>query len=286
MAVTQAHIDEYAAEGCTRVEGVFDARWVQRLRDAVERVEAVFDADLQPDLLVEPPTQNPPSIHRTGEGGVQLRNCMSADRAFLDWLADSPAAETVGLIMGADSVRFWMDATFIKRGGDAGSATPWHNDVCTFPFVGEHLPSFWVALTDVEPDNAPMLTLAESNRDAHRYHSPLSRDDMTLPGYRPWDELVARTQAADADVREWPARAGDVLLIHPKTIHASRAGASGKTRIAFTTRWIGSDVVWQPDALSAQIPRLSDNPAMRVGEPPPESLFPVLWQREPAGATS
>jgi ectoine hydroxylase-related dioxygenase (phytanoyl-CoA dioxygenase family) len=279
VSVTAAHIAQYAEEGCTRVEGVFDAHWVARLRDAIERIEARFSRGETPPLVADPPTQNPPSIHRTGAGGVQLRNCMFADRVLLDWLTASPAAETVGTLMQAQSVRFWMDATFIKTGDDPDSATPWHNDVCTFPFVGEHLPSFWVALTDVARDNAPMMTLAGSNRDPHRYHSPLSRQDMRLPGYRPWAELIARTEDPDADIRIWEARAGDILLIHPKTIHASlprAAGLPGK-RIAFTTRWIGSDVVWSPDAFSASIPRLSDNPLMRDGEPPPETLFPILW---------
>jgi len=281
VSVTQHHIDQYAAEGCTRVEGVFDSNWVARLSTAIDRIEAEFDRGDAPALVADPPTQNPPSIHRTGAGGVQLRNCLYADRDLLDWVTASPAAATVGTLMGAASVRFWMDATFIKHGSDPDSATPWHNDVCTFPFTGEHLPSLWVALTDVARDNAPMMTLAGSNRDPHRYHSPLSRQDVTLPGYRPWAELVARTEDPDADIRIWEARAGDILLIHPKTIHASlprAAGLPGK-RVAFTTRWIGSDVVWAPDALSASIPRLSDNPAMHIGQPPPESLFPIRWAR-------
>ena len=280
MTMTQAHIDQYAAEGCTRVEGVFDASWVARLRGAIERIEAVFDAGGAPAPVTEALAQNPPSIHRTGKGGVQLRNCMHADRALLDWLTTSPAAQTVGTLMGASSVRFWMDATFIKTGDDPASATPWHNDVCTFPFTGEHLPSLWVALTDVGRDNAPMLTLTASNCDPHRYHSPLSRQDVTLPGYHPWQELLDRVSDPVGDIRIWEAKAGDILLIHPKTIHASlprAAGLPGK-RIAFTTRWIGSDVVWGPDALSASIPQLSEHPAMIEGKPPPETLFPLLWR--------
>lgn len=278
--VEHRHIAEYQEIGCTRVEAVFDATWVDRLLGAVDRVHAAFTAGHPPALVADPPTQNPPSIHLTGEGGVQLRNCTYTDRAFLGWLTGSPAAETVATIMQADHVRFWMDATFIKDGSDPEAATPWHNDVCTFPFTGEHLPSFWVALTDVSRDNAPMITLAGSNKDAHRYHSPLSRQDVSLPGYRPWAELIERATAPDADVRVWEAKAGDILLIHPKTIHASLPRAPGVPgrRVAFTTRWIGSDVIWQPDALSASIPRLSDNPAMVPGEPPPDALFPILWR--------
>jgi hypothetical protein len=276
--ITQAQIDQYAREGCVRVEGAF-RDWVAPLLAAVDRCHAAFRAGGAPARLVDA-SQNPPSIHLTGAGGVQLRNCLPCDRGLLDWLEHSPAAGLVGRLMGATSVRFWMDATFIKDGDDPEAATPWHNDGCTFPFAGEHLPSLWIALTDVDADNAPILTLAGSNRDRHRYHSPLSRQDVTLPGYRPWAELEARVAAPDADVRIWPARAGDMLLIHPKTIHASRPRTAGRPgrRVAFTTRWIGSDVTWAPDALSIRIAGLSDDPAMVVGAPPPETRFPVRWR--------
>ncbi|MCS6987577.1 MAG: phytanoyl-CoA dioxygenase family protein [Sphingomonadaceae bacterium] len=278
MRIGPEHVAQYAAEGCTRIEGAFDARWVERLLAAIERCRAAFATGCPPRLVGSVGPRNPPSIHRTGEGGIQLRNCMSTDTTFLDWLRSSPAAELVGRITGARSVRFWMDATFIKEAADPGTATPWHNDVCTFPFQGEQQPSLWVALTDVGPEDAPLLTLAGSNHDRWRYHSPLSRQDVRLPGYRPWDELLARATAPDADIRVWTARAGDALLIHPRTIHASRAAGRGRRRVAFTTRWLGSDVVWAPDALSVHVAGLSDHPAMVPGAPPPDALFPVLWQ--------
>lgn len=283
MPVAPRHVAQYAEEGCTLVEGAFSPAWVERLLGAVERCRALLARGEVPPAVGSVGPRNPPSIHLTGEGGIQLRNCMAADRAFLDWLAESPAAALVGELTGARSVRFWMDATFIKEASDAATATPWHNDVCTFPFTGEQQPSLWVALTDVDEGNAPLVTLAGSNRDPFRYHSPLSRQDVTLPGYRPWAELLARVAAPDADIRVWPARAGDALLIHPRTIHASLAQAPGRRdrRIAFTTRWLGSDVVWAPDALSVTVAGLSDHPAMRHGAPPPEELFPVLW-RAPA----
>jgi hypothetical protein len=87
--------------------------------------------------------------------------------------------------MGARHVRYWMDASFIKEGSSAESATPWHNDECTFPFRGEMMPSFWVALTDVPMENAPIVTLAGSNRDPWRYHSPMSDPAAATQGAAP-----------------------------------------------------------------------------------------------------
>ncbi len=275
------NITEYQSEGCTKVEGAF-RDWVEPLTAALDQINARFDAGETPVPAQPSPVQNLPSRHLTGEGGLQLRNCMPLDPVFNDWAQNSPAAALVGTLMQATHTALWMDASFIKQdsglGSDPDAATPWHNDVCTFPFVGNHLPSLWIALTDVPEDNAPMLTIAGSNLDLHRYHSPLSRQDLSLPGYRPWSELEARCADPQAPIKLWPARAGDALLIHPKTIHASRPRAPGLPgrRIAFTTRWIGSDVVWNPDPFSATIAKLTDHPEMIPGHPPPESLFPIL----------
>jgi ectoine hydroxylase-related dioxygenase (phytanoyl-CoA dioxygenase family) len=283
--IAEAQIQEYQTTGCTRIEGAF-TDWVAPLLAAIDRIEAGFAGDGSGSggwgHVPHSPVQNPPSRHPSGKGSVQLRNCMPCDPVFARWAAQSPAAAIVGQLMGASHTKLWMDATFIKTGGDPSAATPWHNDVCTFPFTGAHLPSLWIALTDVAEDNAPMLTLAGSNLDDWRYHSPLSRQDIDLPGYRPWAELEERVAAQDADIRVWPARAGDMLLIHPKTIHASRPGSAGQRRVAFTTRWIGSDVVWAPDALSAVIAPLAAHPAMQPGEAPPEALFPTRWRAKSA----
>ncbi|MEL7029665.1 MAG: phytanoyl-CoA dioxygenase family protein, partial [Pseudomonadota bacterium] len=221
--------------------------------------------------------QNLPTVH-PGEGQVQLRNFAQHAPVVREWLHESCAAEVVGQLMRAAHVRYWMDATFIKEGHAEGSATPWHNDECTFPFQGQMMPSFWVALTDVDEDNAPMITLAGSNKDPHRYHSPMSRQDVTVEGHLPWEHLVARTQAPDADIRVWPCRKGDILLIHPRTIHASapRRSKQAGRRIALTTRWLGDDVYWAANPLSIVLP-ISDQ--MTPGAPPPDEHFPIIWRR-------
>jgi ectoine hydroxylase-related dioxygenase (phytanoyl-CoA dioxygenase family) len=275
--VTEEHIETYERDGCVRVEGVFDAGAVARLVAAIDRAFAEFQAGaFRGDGA---PTQNPPSVH-PGEGQIQLRNFAPFVPELREWLYESQAGAVVGALMRATHVRYWMDATFIKDGADPASATPWHNDECTFPFRGQMMPSFWVALTDVDMENAPMMTLTGSNRDPWRYHSPMSPQDAFVTEHIPWSHLERRVAAADALIQTWPCQAGDILLIHPKTIHASlprRAGYAGR-RIALTTRWLGSDVVWAPNALSIKIPSLEQSGRMHVGAPPPDELFPVVWR--------
>jgi ectoine hydroxylase-related dioxygenase (phytanoyl-CoA dioxygenase family) len=279
--VTAEHIDRYRSEGCVRVEGVFDSATCTKLATALNEALHAFETGAlqrSPDAASH---QNPPSIHR-GEGQVQLRNFAQHLPILRDWLWNSAAAEVVARLMGARHVRYWMDASFIKEGSSADSATPWHNDECTFPFRGQMMPSFWVALTDVPMENAPIVTLAGSNRDPWRYHSPMSDQSAFELEHIPWSHLERRVADPDAPRRVWPCAMGDILLIHPKTIHASlpRTAQYAGQRIALTTRWLGDDVVWQPNRLTIRIPSIESTGLMKPGAPPPDELFPKVWPRE------
>ena len=279
--VTAAHIRQYEEEGCVRVSGVFDQRTVARLVEAIDAARAAFGTPQFDALRSGTQHQNPPTMH-AGEGQVQLRNFAQHVPELRRWLNDGQAAAIVGNLLRAQHVRFWMDATFIKEGGLEESATPWHNDECTFPFRGQMMPSFWVALSDVDTGNAPLITLAGSNKDPWRYHSPLSPVDAFVTEHIPWSHLERRVCQPDAPIRTWPCNAGDILLIHPKTIHASLPQRSGSAsrRIALTTRWLGDDVVWAPNALTIKISALESSGVMQPGWPPPDSHFPVLWRRQ------
>lgn len=279
--VTAAHRETYRRLGCVRVEGVFEQHWVDKITVAIERVLATFRAGDRPDNVWDLPGNLKPAYYPV-PGGEQMNGIMGCALEFREWLHESPAAAVVGALTGADSVRFWVDAAFLKHGNQKEGATPWHNDECTYCFQGEQIPSLWMALTDVDEDNAPLLTLAGSNQDAHRYHSPFSPQDVERPpDYRPWQELLDRVNAPDADIRSWPARAGDCLVIHPKTIHGSRVrGADdGGHRLSFSTRWLGSDPVWAPNTLTLPLPMLPNQDVLSPGDPPPDEYFPVVWRR-------
>ncbi len=285
--VTQAHIDTYDALGTVRVPGVFDAGFVQRLTGLLDEAVTNLRAGSFPKRT------DPDPVFRDIEfedhdGYVRLVNLMPQMPALKRAILDSPAAETVAALTGATSLRCWLDATFSKIGLAKETATPWHNDECTFSLQGEQLPSLWIALTDVDADNSPLQTLAGSHRDRDRYYSTfLPQGRERPPNYRPWSELLERVQAPDADIRTWTAAAGDILLIHPKTIHGAppRRGDRAGRRLAFTLRWIGSDVLWQPNPLTLGLSPFDRHPAMTVDAPPPEEVFPVVWRRDKRSAS-
>lgn len=279
--VTQAHVEAYREFGTVHVPAVFDRGFVARLTGLIDQaIERLRDGSLPRRVAPDPVFRD--IEFEDHDGYVRLVNLMPRLPELRAAILDSPAAETVAALTGASSLRFWLDATFSKVGLAAETATPWHNDECTFSLQGAQLPSLWIALTDVDADNSPLQTLVGSHRDVWRYHSPFLPQDVPRPDdYRPWDELLARVRAPDAAIRTWTAAAGDILLIHPRTIHGAppRRSDAGGRRLAFTLRWIGSDVRWQPNPLTFGLAPFDRHPAMTLGAPPPDELFPIVWRR-------
>jgi len=282
--VTDAHRADYARLGAVRLAGAIPLAWVARLRDAFE---AVMAASERPDFDANDfasPTQNALNIRR-GPSDVMATNMVPAHPDFVAFVRDSDMARIVADLVGSERLRFWIDAVFEKRGPAGEGATPWHHDICTWPFWGEQMPILWVPLTDVGPEDAPLVTLDGSHSGGVRYHSPFSNQNVEIrPPYRPWDELMAAALAPDAPTRAWPMPAGDCLVMHPAIVHSSRPWRQGHPgrRLAISLRWLGDDVRWDPDEFAVPIPKLDSNPLMRRGAPPPDELFPPVWPRADA----
>ncbi|MEM6681261.1 MAG: phytanoyl-CoA dioxygenase family protein [Pseudomonadota bacterium] len=279
--VTQAHIDQYHRDGCVKIESVFDSYWVDMVTRGIDRIIKTYETGNQPEQVTHEGCQAPFFID--GENGTyRILHVAAYSAEIQKWIRESPAAEVLADVMGTDTLRYWLDGTFAKAGTAADTATPWHNDECTYPLSGVHSASLWMALTDVAEDNAPLLTLQGSNNDTYRYHSGFSPQDVERPPeFRPWSELVDRVNAPDAPIQSWPAKAGDILVIHPKTIHGSapRTGSGGGRRLAFSSRWIGDDIRYAPNPLSLNLALKDGGTEPIVGEPLPEDSFPITWRR-------
>lgn len=282
MTVTGQHIGIYERDGTVLIPGAF-ADWVEPLEQAVmDVITGHRSGAIHPDD-VRSGYQNELSIWENFGGGAMALNIVPHHPGFEEWLADSPAAEMAAAIMRSEQVRFWVDATFLKEEGAASEGTPWHNDTCTWPFWGRQMTILWIALTDVQDDNGPLTTVRGTHTGDGRYYSTFFPEDQTPPdGYRPWQELMDQAEDPNADIQTWTMQRGDCLFMHPTTIHGSkpREASTGKPRLAFSTRWLGDDVVWKPDPLTERMTeRLNDHPAMTFNAPPPDSVIPVRWPR-------
>ena len=273
----------YERDGIVHLPGAF-RDWADKLLAALDRViEKGQDPAYPLDREFRAAPQNPLSVSQV-KGGVVIGGTMALsvvahDAVFEDWIYHSPAAELVGRITGSRVVRYWTDACFIKNGG-AEDGTPWHNDYCTWPFAGEKLPILWIALSDVGPEDAPLVTVRGSHTDPWRYYSPMSPPGLQAnEQYHPWDELLARATSPDSQRDTWCVAKGDALLMHSKIMHSSLPRRSTKPgrRVSFSTRWLGEDAIWAPDPYTFPIERLLRDPLMKAGSPPPSELFPPIW---------
>lgn len=280
-------IAQYQTEGAAVVRGAFANGWADRLLAAHDRLCARADAVAKPDptgtkRIARIAKDGAPSLDyvRTDDGAFSLRNAVFHDEDFAAWLTGSGVAELTGLMMGGASAHFWFDLSFGKEGDRPETATPWHTDIGSFSFYGQHLPSVWIALTDVPEDNAPMLTAARSVEDARMFRPVFGREGVALPeGYAELSDMSAALDAGRYPVKSWPMQAGDCLFIHPFCWHASlpRLAGAGR-RIGFSSRWLGSDVVWAKREMTFDYP---DDPRFaRIAQdrPPPEDGFPALWR--------
>jgi len=281
--VTHEIIDTYKDVGVAHVPGVFSATWINDMTALID--ESVVG--LRNGTMSFGPNEIMRDVEfEDHDGYVRLINLYWRLPAMRRLVEDSGCAEVVADVIESDEMRAWMDGTFLKEGDATETATPWHNDECLFHLRGHHSPSMWVALTDINKDNAPLITLVGSNKDPHRYRSSWALEDVEPPPeFHPWSELLERVAAPDADIRVWEAKAGDMLIIHPKTIHASlprRAGVDGR-RLGFSLRWIGSDIRYEVNPTSKMAP-FQDAQGLKEGQRIPDSAIPVTWRRDSAQA--
>jgi ectoine hydroxylase-related dioxygenase (phytanoyl-CoA dioxygenase family) len=274
--ITSAHRDSYRGKGAARLQGAIGLDWIERLSAAF--TDVIEESTAPGYCSPESATQNPLTVVR-GPSDIMATNMVPTHPAFRAFIEQSGIAAIVADLVESETLRFWIDAAFEKRGPAGGSATAWHHDVCTWPFWGEQMPILWVPLTDVGPDDTPLKTLDGSHQGGVRYYSPFSRSGLQLRApYRPWQDLLDATQAPDAPISTWTMPRGDCLIMHPATVHASDAWPEGRQgrRLAISLRWLGADVRWAPDEFAVDIPRLSSHPLMVHGAPPPETLFPLI----------
>lgn len=278
--ITKDQIERYEQDGTVIIPNLFDD-WVEPLSVAVlgviERDREGIEQPICPgfDYL------NPLNVVEEFGGGAMALNVFAHDPTFGLWLEKSVAAEVAARAMASSRIRFWIDACFFKDQDGAAEGTPWHNDTCTWPFWGQQMTILWVALTDIGPEDGPLVTVRGSHTGDGRYYSPFFPEtDKLPPPYKPWSELMAIAESPSAEIQSWTLNAGDCLLMHPSTVHGSspRRATTGRPRLSFSTRWLGDDVVWNPDALTAPMTqRINEHPDMIPGAPPPDSIIPVSW---------
>jgi len=267
-SVSQQTIDDYARDGVVLIEQPFSRDWIDALLTEFQ------------NILSESAAGSTAYPVRRNKGALNVQNVVLRNALFRRWAIESPVAQIVATVIQSKTVRFYFDNFFCKEGDDPEQATPIHHDVAAFGFKGTQLPSFWLALSDVGMDNAPLVAYLGSQQDTSvMYRSILQKPGLPLlPGYREHDAIEDYITRGAFERKVFPAAKGDVIVLNPYTIHASLPRAAGMRgmRIGFSSRWLGDDVRWVP-SVYCEVEASSHPYEIAEGGAPPQDLFPVVW---------
>ena len=269
--VSQAHIDAYERDGVVLLEQPFDDYWIDGLSS---RMRAIVD---------EIQAGKSEYYAKSTNGRVHVHNAVSKDAFFRRFVVESPAAEICARTIGSTSARFYFDVTFCKLAAGekeaVDAATSLHHDVAAFGFKGQHLPSFWLALTDVSEQDAPLVVALGSHKKiTDLFRSPGVNPDLPLvEGYRDHHDIYDFVREGGFEMKLFPAKKGDVVVLNPYVVHAS-APVEGDSafRMGFSSRWIGDDVRWTPSPYTSVEAETYPTP-VPVGSTAPDEWFPLIW---------
>lgn len=255
--ITEDEIETYDRDGVVCLRDIFDRGWVDKLLPFARRITIEKE-----DFGLLP----------TYPGRYMARTV----QPFREFVFRSPVAEAAARVMRSTYARFFFDEMFAKR-PRSDEATIWHNDRMGWPTSGVMVPSIWIPLTPVARENSLECILGTHHEDVPYWlFSPNARQ-MTRPEDRPLHpDGEARRNDPGFQFKQWAMNPGDLLVVHPWTLHYSHGNTAEDWRIALSIRVFGDDIRWKPrpDCLSLAGVSVDE---MIEGEVPGGPCLPLLW---------
>ncbi len=198
---------------------------------------------------------------------------------FRKLVFESAMAEAAARAMGSKSVRFFFDEIFAKS-PTSTDKTIWHTDRMGWPVVGKMVPSIWLPLTPITKENS-LECIAGSHAQDVKYwlFSPNARKMIKPENRLPHPNCEALRSDPNTKFLTWDMEPGDMLVVHPWTLHYSSGNPSPDWRIAVSVRVFGDDIRWMPRPDCVNLAGVSFD-EMIEGEPPAGSHFPLLWSQD------
>ena len=195
---------------------------------------------------------------------------------FRKFIFESPIAEAAGRVMESSEIRFYFDEFFVKT-PHSTEQTQWHCDRMGWPVRGQMVPSIWIPLTPVVKANCLEVLAGTQTEDVPYWlFSPNARK-MERPANRvPHPDVEKRRGQPGLRFLTWDMNPGDILIVHPWTLHWSRGNPTDDWRIALSVRVFGDDIRWSPRPDCVNLAGVSFD-EMIENERPAGSHFPLLW---------
>jgi len=255
--ITDAERATYAKDGVVCLRQVLSADWIDLLLPPARRL--VVDKE---DFGLLP----------TIPGRYMSRTIPE----FRKLIFESAMAEACAQVMGSRQVRFFFDEIFAKS-PTSEEKTIWHTDRMGWPTSGNMVPSLWLPLTPITTANS-LECIAGSHVQDVRYwlFSPNARKMIRPDDRRPHPDGNLLRNDPKNQFLTWDMAPGDMLVVHPWTLHYSSGNVSPDWRIAISVRMFGDDIRWAPRPDCVNLAGVSFD-EMIEGEPPSGPCFPLLW---------
>lgn len=263
----QDQIDTFQKEGVILLRNLFPD-WVEPLRAGLQRNMDDAEQYAFPCDSVAP-----------GGGGRFFDSYCNWHRIpeYRDFISESSAAHLAAQFMRSKTAQLFHEHVFCKE-AQTQTATPWHHDLPYYCVDGLQNVSVYVAL-DSTPAETAVRFLAGSHRSGQLYFprhfvdgTDYVQDDTQMTSVTPLIDSFPKDQ-----IRSFDLEPGDVVLFDFRTLHGTTDAPIKGRRRAFSTRWLGDDMVYCERAGETS-PPLKDLGVL-PGSKMPRSLFPLFsWE--------
>jgi len=232
---------QFLEDGATVVRGALNPAQLARCRAAL-------------DWAVANPGPNASGMLVGTSQESFVDNSNPAAKPTLDALmSELPFGEIFAEIWGSENVWYFAEEIFIKTGG-VGPRTFWHQDTSYLPWGGTHWGNAWISFESVPKSNA--LEIVRGSHLGTRYDGPTFADpaDPTDPLHGgdalprlPDIEAERKVNPQAWDVISWATEPGDVVLLHPNSLHGGAAVDDAfPDRHTIVFRFFGDDASFHP----------------------------------------
>jgi hypothetical protein len=198
---------------------------------------------------------------------------------FRKLVFEGPVAEAACRVMGSREAHFFFDEIFAKA-PQSSEKTIWHTDRMGWPVSGKMVPSLWMPLTPIVPENS-LECIGGSHTQDVRYwlFSPNARQMIRPPDRASHPDCESLRGDPSVRFLRWQMDPGDLLVVHPWTLHYSHGNPTDDWRIAVSLRIFGDDIRWDPRPDCVNLAGVSLDEMVK-GERPAGSLCPLLWSED------
>jgi len=273
--ITDEEVAQYRSDGVVKLPGLVSV-------DQAGRILAALD-----ERMAAP-------------GPYGYTNVYTQDRCFAlempelrRYVLDPVLGENAARAMGCRRARFFFDHLFAFDPDTPVEEHYWHQDQPYWPVEGEHVVSFWLALTPCTPETSALKFVAGSHT-ADLFYPPVGFDGKPLEGdlgplagsaVDVSDQFLAEPpppfhlDPGANGVIEFSYEVGDAAMFHTKLVHSSGGNRSAdQRRVAYSVRYMGNDAKMMLRQGVFQDPALLPDPdeEFAIGSPMVSRKWPVV----------